>query len=162
MIYKDVKAKIQSYLASAVRCKSIIIKDEDDMENYLQKFCKLPANTKRAWVERLLSGDYKQTREGMLRYTGDKTPKYCCLGVLCELRRDLRRDPKEPEIVLDSGGFLMNYQPPERLDGIFDSDAFPSGDEYAGIPIELMKALASANDGGANFRQIGKWINENL
>jgi hypothetical protein len=44
------------------------------------------ANTEniRKWVDALRSGEYKQTKE-CLRYNYEEGPRYCCLGVACDI-----------------------------------------------------------------------------
>jgi len=46
----------------------------------------LPAEVKTAWLAALRSGNYAQTR-GALR----RTDGFCCLGVLCDVRKDTVR-----------------------------------------------------------------------
>ncbi len=44
---------------------------------------KMRPEAKEAWIKALRSGEYKQGHEALKQTNGQ--PKYCCLGVLCEI-----------------------------------------------------------------------------
>jgi len=46
---------------------------------------KMDPDIKAQWVAALRSGEYKQGEKALAILDGDDGPKYCCLGVLCEL-----------------------------------------------------------------------------
>jgi hypothetical protein len=48
----------------------------------------------KAWIEALLSGEFKQTKEQLYCSQEDA---YCCLGVACEISEDVNRDVDDPE-----------------------------------------------------------------
>lgn len=47
----------------------------------------MDATIKALWLEKLRSGEYEQGKGRLVDVT-EATPKYCCLGVLCEVARE--------------------------------------------------------------------------
>lgn len=93
------------------------------------------------WVPALESGKYQQGREYLRR--GDN---YCCLGLGLQLAGI--KPVKDPEEIGDD-----IY--------LFDrADAFPTDEqlELLGISEALATALAHANDNGATFAEIGRFL----
>lgn len=104
------------------------------------------------WVEALRSGEYKQTKATLVD-TESKTPKYCCLGVACEIVNKNRKTQLE---------FVgKNYLPYEmqKLLGIKEGGAFV-------VPIEIRgksyASLVHLNDGGVKFKTIARIIEEQM
>lgn len=128
---------------------------------YVAKECKLNGNTKRRWVDKLLSGEYKQGASYLKRTFNNQT-EYCCLGVLSEQKRELKAEVLEywydddaQETVYLHKESLSDSMPPNEDD--FDMDGY-----WHGLPLAVQQGLADANDKGATFKQIAKWIEENL
>jgi hypothetical protein len=94
------------------------------------------------WLSALRSGEYKQTN-GMLKREIDKSPEFCCLGVLCDLAaKDGGRQWK-------SGQYAGRYSmPPRYLTG------------FIGLNWTQACSLAELNDGGESFTSIADTLEE--
>lgn len=108
----------------------------------------MKAETKKAWVAALRSGDYLQCKTA-LRFTREGAPAhYCCLGVLCELNNDL--------IICPVNTSIASYKQDPRRSG-----TVPSG--YQGLDKEAIDELITMNDSqGKTFSEIADWIEENI
>jgi len=118
---------------------------------------------KKAWVEALRSGEYKQCT-GQLR-RGDS---YCCLGVLCNLYEESHQDCNWSEesdwseegdcfyfvLYEEDADPAMSYLPEKVVEwaGLDSSD--PHYDDYG--------TLSGLNDEGAPFTLIADVIEGNL
>lgn len=62
---------------------------------------------KKAWVDALRSGNYKQGDDEVLREEHADGPAYCCLGVLAELngRLELSSEDRDTWILTGTDGF---------------------------------------------------------
>jgi len=113
---------------------------------------KILTKIQKKWVEALRSGEYTQG-QGCLKdpdLIGDGNPKYCCLGVLCDLYgKDKGQDWAE-SYMLDQDELL----PPEVMKwaGIVHSDGLIHNiyDGYG--------ALTGMNDDGQPFEYIADFI----
>lgn len=126
---------------------------------------RLPQEFKARWVAALRSGEYQQGMEWLKDYKGH----FCCLGVACDLD-----DPNTWKRYFDDE-YCTKY----------DSTGFPSRDDLPGDVysvlntkvnfytklggntvthkhIKIMSHLACMNDDGHSFKEIAKWIEENL
>jgi hypothetical protein len=95
---------------------------------------------KRAWLEELRSGLYKQGASYL--YRGGV---YCCLGVFieaCELEWEERLSASYPDVWGEA-------TPDGAQSSFLDSRH---------IPDPIQKYLGAANDSGATFKQIANWI----
>ena len=110
---------------------------------------------KEAWCQALESGKYKQGWASLR--TGLNNPKYCCLGVLCDL------GGKKDWTNLTNGHFGYGRS----------RDGFPPKNvrELAGVSLSAMRQVAAFNDGQhvnggyeekKTFPEIAQWIRENL
>ncbi len=120
------------------------------------------------WVAALRSGKYKQG-QGKLRTVaqGEEAPRYCCLGVLCELIKG--SDGWKPETNQFTGN--TDYRPPHATKG---TTGMPSdrmckelglNKRHDGIPTsfdDVRSFLADKNDSGWGFKRIANWIEKNL
>jgi hypothetical protein len=113
---------------------------------------KLHPSTKRGWIEKLRSGDYSQGLDGHLYIDG----QYCCLGVLADHRGDLLKRETKP--ALFGVGATRRMSPKYGSSSVMPTQGY----RYAGLTWTMMDALADANDRGATFKQIAKWIEVNL
>lgn len=114
---------------------------------------KLPANTKRAWVKALRSGEFKQTTGSLMKtlsgIVGGGTA-YCCLGVLCRTMR------VPVSIIGDHCTIVGN--------GILSEESRVEqclNQEFNDEPLE--NYLTDLNDHkNRSFKQIASWIERNL
>jgi hypothetical protein len=101
------------------------------------------------WLAALRSGEYKQTTS-VLRRTISGEPKYCCLGVLCEVAGVPRED-------IDTRG-ISTYDFGEE--GSFEGE--PPAD-FLGLSAWQINQLTCKNDiDGLNFTAIADWIEANI
>lgn len=125
---------------------------------------------KKQWVEALRSGEYKRV-VGYLRIGDDSRPKFCCLGVLCDLAEKAgigRWEPFQTDYYKEDGGrfmFRTNYADD------FSPGILPLGvRDWAGLASRGAKvdvqnfetSLALLNDNGFTFEQIADVIEEEL
>lgn len=63
---------------------------------------KLRPSVKKAWIDALRSGKYKQANAMLRQYTpeGDK---FCCLGVLCDIYRKIRKRGRWDKVDTERG-----------------------------------------------------------
>lgn len=107
---------------------------------------------KKMWIKALRSGEYKQGK-GYLRQDGE----YCCLGVLCDLHRKLK---KKKRWKADSSGTFFMY------DG--DCSLLPTSViNWAGLEdddpkLSKNKHAAALNDEGRSFNYIADRIEKYL
>lgn len=110
-------------------------------------------NIMKRWVKALRSGKYKQGQQRLKTLNG--VPKFCCLGVLCDLYiKEKGRlnwvDQVEHSRGVCGGERYFLPKPIMRWAGLKVSDPIlnPGGDETA----------AGLNDGGKRFKTIAKLI----
>ncbi len=113
------------------------------------------------WIVALRSGKYTQGK-GILCIEDNKTPKYCCLGVLC----DIMETPYKIEQQSNYG--LKNYGIKKYgKDGDFNSLPFEVrqkaliGTESGHIR-EMQTSLSCLNDAGMSFLEIADIIEDNI
>lgn len=148
MLQKDVNKTIEKCIMREEKYEV----NPRTLEQVIAETCSMPKATRNAWVKRLRSGGYKQGKGYLKRQLGAKKPQFCCLGVLSDQRRDLVFEDRNTWWVDDNTTIWEHRDCDESLP--------PEG--YAGLHINVMDALARANDDGATFKQIAKWIEENL
>lgn len=103
----------------------------------MEEHIKMDRKLRARWLRALRGGKYKQTREGFLLRTDDKGPRYCCLGVLAELRGASRKSLE---------GRAVDSHP--KINKLF----MASDREF----------LVDMNDDGWTFKRIAKWIEKHL
>lgn len=107
----------------------------------------MDAEIKKAWVEALRSGKYKQGRS-VLRSASDE---FCCLGVLCDVRGVQWR-----------GNQVSGCYYAEDSDGCSSAMWLPNSlKEELGLS-EAETELADKNDGGEPFSAIADYIETHL
>jgi hypothetical protein len=85
-----------------------------------------------AWVAALRSGRYRQGRGG-LRGQDVDGPRYCCLGVLCELAVDagiVHRDGNLYGVRRDGDGGYVQFQGAFLPSSVVGWAGLPGGDPY--------------------------------
>jgi len=118
---------------------------------------KTKEEVKPAWIAALRSGDYEQGQHYMRKVpAGEHVPRYCCLGVLCDLVKD---GFGEWETSLGSyiSSFLLKEEVPTR------ASVFPPEGLSRSLTLnwDLKSKLARMNDSGASFEEIADYIEEN-
>ncbi len=127
--------------------------------NQYEPHCtKLHPSTKKAWVKHLRSGDYKQGKsylKGVVRDSGQV--RHCCLGVLADMRADMSNATRDTGLLchISECHYIVDSDGVTKFSGMI-----PHG--YAGIEARTSDFLAGLNDGGATFKQIAKFIEEEL
>lgn len=108
---------------------------------------------KARWVAALRSGEYKQGRHALkVNYS---TPKYCCLGVLCEILPEVEEGP-------DGLSFFVGSERVGAL-GTVRNDLDPDGPNGIGhLRSSDREYLALLNDDGKSFAEIADYIEANL
>lgn len=99
---------------------------------------------KKRWVEALRSGTYEQGRLALR-----KDDRYCCLGVLCDLKEDVNWTKSYGAYKPFPDSISVDYLD-ERIRIWADLDA------------GSMFSLTDMNDNGYTFEEIANWIEENL
>lgn len=100
---------------------------------------------KAQWIAALRGGGYRQGI-GHLK-EGDR---YCCLGVLCELKPDHSwGEAENNKLGYDDGDAPTEYPGPSVLG-------------WAGLAYRDMEGLAEMNDDGSTFEDLADYIEENL
>jgi hypothetical protein len=115
-------------------------------------------NIKKAWVEALRSGEYKQGR-GRLCKTFNGEDLYCCLGVLANECADgywVQSSDSVYDGYIEWGFTRSGY------DGLPEQVIPISLEKKLGIDEKTMFRLANINDMGYTFQQIADWIEESL
>lgn len=105
------------------------------------------------WLEALESGEYKQG-QGYLRRLNGK-PKYCCLGVACEVASKL-------SVRVDYFDVSNNKCLPESLAKFIGVDSIGGFKEHIKHGREEYSSLTHLNDSGVKFKTIAKIIREQL
>lgn len=121
---------------------------------------------KRRWVEALRSGEYRQGAGRLGSRVGEEKPKYCCLGVLCEVAKDrlgdipmywADRDFSVGSVLhVDYEGSYPSLRVAKALGLSGAWGEFPEGTPY-GLD-ESDDHLARLNDDGFTFSQIADLI----
>lgn len=108
------------------------------------------------WLDALESGEYKQVRGKLWNYD-QENPKYCCLGVACDVAnelgiRKLDLDDADDwnEMLPKSMAKFMGIQ----VDGHFIESIRHRGKRYI--------TLTGLNDSGVKFKTIARIIREQL
>ena len=105
------------------------------------------------WVNALRSGKFKQGKQHLLNEEG----RYCCLGVLGTIC-------KVPKTTLREMGALEDDLAVKCT--IKTSLGTPSDDNKVKVQVgntfKEFWSLAAANDSGASFRSIARWIEKNF
>lgn len=119
------------------------------------------ADFKARWIRALVSGEYKQ---GNMRLKEGTTHKsYCCLGVACEIGRDMGLTTEE---VSDANSTITFFDKA----GYRSDTHLPEGfADFLGISDDIQSDLIGMNDGGSDeypsrmsFDYIAAWIAQNL
>jgi hypothetical protein len=118
-----------------------------------------PAEVKALWVKALRSGEYKQTRQKLLRVSDADTKSYCCLGVLCDLSI---KDNGGGEWIARNSTFGSGVTKAFRL-GLYQSpnNAPPRITSYIFGPEHknISSSIITMNDiYGATFKEIAAYI----
>lgn len=126
---------------------------------------------KAKWLEALRSGEYQQGRERLK--SPDSNPRYCCLGVLCDLAVKegvARWDDSvviDEHVAIDAAGRRAWAELPFGVAvwaGVVDSGGDPDGNPWVDDPAHdgERNTLASLNDSGVSFREIADIIEAQL
>ena len=120
---------------------------------------KMVPHVKQAWVKALRSGRYRQGSGLLKAKKKGQRPEYCCLGVLCNLGDDSKKNWK---VNTDDGS--SGYGHPDRI-----STPPPRVLKAAGITVDTSNKLMTMNDGSflagsgrLPFKEIADWIEEEL
>ena len=107
------------------------------------------------WIHALRSGEYEQGRKGLMDVEFD-TPRYCCLGVLCDLAV---KGGMIPPANVDSEEDYLG-----RFGEAIEAEYLPweVKEWVGGIAVEDETALTIMNDTGMTFDKIADYIEENL
>lgn len=133
----------------------------------------MKADVKTAWVAALRSGEFQQGREALVTIADDGTPKYCCLGVLCELAARANVIPHATAYDLRVGVMeydgMIEFLPDAVVKWADLVDESPtvivlddSDDPEVDGPVEQLESLAELNDGNRTFAEIAGWIEDQL
>ena len=113
----------------------------------LAPYIKMNPQSKKAWVKRLRSGEYKQGRVYLgARYSGGNTT-YCCLGVLGVQTRECK--------------WVSAFNNKQILHTPTGSSATLE-DGHRGLRSDVQRSLAYINDEGVTFKQIANIIEKYL
>lgn len=104
---------------------------------------------KKRWVEALRSKKYKQG-VGELHSCGKKRGRFCVLGVLCALAVKAGVIPEPVKV-----GIRYSYA--TRL-----ASLPPEVSKWSGLSYGKGRNLAHKNDFGASFKELAKYIEEEL
>jgi hypothetical protein len=132
------------------------------------------------WVKALRSGQYKQGKSFLKQFNSKGQPRYCCLGVLCELYNDtMTKNHKKTisvkaynnEPTLDHGyvkfankdgslpAVVRKWAGIKNEMGTFD---YFEKDAYGTFKRTHTKCLADLNDTGTKFSTIADIIEKNV
>lgn len=111
---------------------------------------KLEPKFKKKWVKALGSGDYIKT-EGVMCKLGKKHDSFCCLGVAVDITTGFDSFKES-----DAGDGLYGFS-----GGQWSTPRCVASDSW-GLSQTDQLVLINANDSGATFKQIAKWIRKNL
>lgn len=113
---------------------------------------------KQKWIDALRSGRYIQGKKFLKRSVND-APKYCCLGVLCEI------EGKEWNLIADFTNNVMRYdvQSPEDKVLVYAAESsvgmLPEHTRIlVGLPSSIEHELIRMNDQGTDFNEIANYI----
>lgn len=111
---------------------------------YVQEFV-------RSWVKALRSGDYIQGQMRLLQSSPYEGPRYCCLGVACEIAN-------VGKLPLEDGSVSFQFGPNESAS---NTALPPLLREAIGITPEFERKLQKANDDEQkSFSEIADMIEE--
>ena len=111
---------------------------------------KMSIQDKSDWINALKSGEYKQGKGVLNR----NNKEFCCLGVLCELQKDVEYIKKQKDIgnnpiyIYDGNATAL----PDKL-----LEKFQIVDTAM-----LINTLVSMNDGASTFNEIADFIELNV
>lgn len=122
---------------------------------------KLKPTVKKAWLEALRSGKYKQGPAALHTRDSSGEDRYCCLGVLCEVAVEKGLDIHVEN--LERGSSLVQYDGsvsylPQK---VYDWASKKQGkDPYRNdyVVREDRESLSSLNDKGKSFNEIADLI----
>lgn len=109
---------------------------------------------KARWVAALRSGEYKQG-EGELR---SKTERFCCLGVLCDLKDDSAWERDDAEFPYGYGSVAEYDLPPQEVGAWAGFDWYVTEVTISGKRMTLY----DHNDAGRTFAEIADAIEAQL
>lgn len=117
---------------------------------------------KKAWfVSALRSGTYHQGEGYMRTSVGWELPRYCVMGVVCDLYdRDVNPNG-------GPGGWRLRQERSQGGAQVFTYEHLSFGpprivmDAY-GLSLPAVEHLMAMNDGGSSFEDIAGWVEENL
>jgi hypothetical protein len=133
------------------------------------------------WIKALRSGKYKQGTHFLKQYDNEnKPPKYCCLGVLCELYNEsMKKNHKKTLTVKTCNNDILSD--PENVYITFggkDGDLPVVVRRWAGMKdscgeftykvkinkatVENIDSLSVLNDDGKTFKTIANIIEKNI
>lgn len=107
---------------------------------------------KERWITALRSGDYSQTQGCLQDQNG-----WCCLGVLCNIVDGTRWGKHESR-----KGTIQDYDYDFGNEDILTDMPPSEWLENHGLSYDMAKHLAGQNDGGIQFVEIAKYIEENV
>lgn len=135
------------------------------------KTTKMDPKLKAKWVAALRSGEYLQGDGYLVQVDGDDEEdgehKFCCLGVLCDIVRDDKRNPGYDWA--ENYGLIRFAGNGQLLDTELNDELR----ELVGLPEEVQDELINFNDGHYNqktgnydqpwsFKKIATYIEKNL
>lgn len=126
------------------------------------EYPKMDPKWKAKWVEALRSGEYKQGRHSLKDTLDPKGPKYCCLGVLCDIHTSVKWSKHDPMRAV-----IRTRRQSNEWGFSSDTGKLPTVlREKVGISKEAQNKLVSMNDqfgsSHKNFKGIADWIEKNL
>jgi len=123
----------------------------------------LNPEVKEKWVAALRSGEYSQG-EGVLKDVpeGDSTPKYCCLGVLCEIAVQEGVIKKVPLMNHNAGKSRVGVYLPRKVAKWAGLKDISDGRKMGDVDGTEQGRLATMNDTGNTFGAIADTIEEDL
>jgi len=110
---------------------------------------------KRKWIKALRSGDYKKSINVLKRFFKTVEPRYCCMGVLCDLVKD---------DYLEAGKLIEQNEPDsfhnsnKSVGAVMDMRTL----EYVGVTADQQRTLTSMNDKGVSWDRISAYIERKL
>ena len=108
----------------------------------------LDADTKEQWLLALRSGEYKQGNNWLC-----KDNKYCCLGVLCELKNEL----------VTQGSMKYNFIHTACIAQQSSMyNVLGMAGDFKGFRIDKKECLAALNDNGYTFNEIADIIEQHF
>jgi len=117
------------------------------------------------WVKALRSGKYKQGKGYLKQFTSKNEPRYCCLGVLCELYdQQMKKNHKK---TLHSE-YMVSIEDIEFIRFNKHDGGLPKVvREWAGMRdalgwLDENTCLADLNDDGKKFSTIANIIEKNV